>query len=64
MDISYCGDIRPVFPDPVTYMIGRIIAAAFQLCFMALTVNVISRHGPSNEMRPQLQPKKTKGRLH
>ena len=34
--------------------------AAFQLCFMALTVDVIDRRGPSNEMRHQLKPKKAK----
>ena len=27
---------------------------------MAVAVDVIDRHGPSNEMRCQLQPKKTK----
>ena len=31
---------------------------------MALAVDAINRHGPSNEMRHQLQPKKTKVRLH
>ena len=34
--------------------------AAFQLCFMALAVDVIDRHAPSNEMCRQLQPKKLK----
>ena len=38
-------------------MIGWIISAAFQFHFMALAINVIDRHGPSNEMRRQLQPK-------
>ena len=33
--------------------------AAFHFCFMALAVDVIDRCGPSNEMRRQLQPKKT-----
>ena len=46
------------------YMIGRIISAAFQFRFMALAVDVIDWHGPSNEMRRQLQPKKTKVRLY
>ena len=32
-------------------MIGRIIAAAFQLRFMALAVDLIDRRDPSNEMR-------------
>ena len=41
-----------------------MIAAAFQLRFVALAVNVIDRSGPSNEMRFQLQPKKTKVRLY
>ena len=41
-------------------MIGRIIAAAFQFIFMALAIDVIDRRDPSNEMRRQLQPKKTK----
>ena len=36
--------------------------AAFQFCFMTLAVCVINRHGPSNEMCRQLQPKKTKVR--
>ena len=45
-------------------MIGRIIAAAFQLCFMMLAVDIIDRRGPSNEMRRQLQSKKTKVRLY
>ena len=31
---------------------------------MALAINVIDRHGPSNKMRCQLQPKKTKLRLY
>ena len=31
---------------------------------MAYAVNVIDRRGPSNEMRRQLQPKKTKVRLY
>ena len=35
--------------------------AAFQLRFMAFAVDVIDRHGPSNEMRRQLKPKKAKG---
>ena len=42
-------------------IIGRIIAAAFQL--LAFAVNVIDRHGPNKEMYCQLQPKKTKVRL-
>ena len=40
------------------------ISAAFQFHFMALAINVIDRRGPSNKMRHQLQPKKTKVRLH
>ena len=32
-------------------------------CFMALAINVIDRRDPSNEMRHQLQPNKTKVRL-
>ena len=36
------------------------MAAAFQFHFMTLAVDVIDRWGPSNEMRRQLQPKKTK----
>ena len=31
---------------------------------MTLAINVIDRHGPSNEMRRHLQPKKTKVRLY
>ena len=38
------------------------MAAAFRFRFIALAVNVIDRHGPSNKMRRQLQPKKTKVR--
>ena len=45
-------------------MIGRIIAAAFQFRFMALSIDVIDRLDPSNEMRRQLQPNKTKVRLY
>ena len=41
-------------------MIGWIIAAASQLRFMALAIDVIDRRGPSNEVHGQLQPKKTK----
>ena len=40
------------------------MAAAFQFHFMALAIDVIDRRGPSNEMRHQLQPKKTKVRLY
>ena len=40
------------------------MAAAFQLRFMALAVDVIDRHDPTNEMHHQLQAKKTKVRLH
>ena len=40
-------------------MIGRIIAAAFQLRIIAFAVDVIDRCGPSNEMHRHLQPKKT-----
>ena len=43
------------------HMIGRIIAAGFQFRFMALAIDVID---PSNEMRRQLQPNKTKVRLY
>ena len=45
-------------------MIVWIIAAAFQFHFMAFAVDVIDRHGPSNEMHRQLQPKKTKETLY
>ena len=45
-------------------MIGYIIEAALKFRFMALAVNIIDRRGPSNEMRRQLQPKKTKVRLY
>ena len=39
--------------------------AAFQLRFMALAVDVIDRHGPTNEMLASIkQPKKTKIRLY
>ena len=38
--------------------------AAFHFCFIALAVDVIDRRGPSNEMRRQLQPKKTKVMLY
>ena len=37
-----------------------MISTAFQFCFMALAVNVIDRHGPSNKNASQLQPKKIK----
>ena len=45
-------------------MIVRIIVTAFQFHFMALAINIIDRHSPSNEMHRQLQPKKTKVRLY
>ena len=45
-------------------MIGRIIAAAFQFRFMALAIDVIDRHDPSNKMHRQLQPNKAKIRLY
>ena len=45
-------------------MIVRIIALAFQFRFMARAIDVIDRRDPSNEMRRQLQPKKTKIRLY
>ena len=38
----------------------RVWPAAFQFHFMALAINVIDRHGPSNKIHHQLQPKKTK----
>ena len=38
--------------------------AAFQFSFMALTIDIIDRRGPSYEMCHQLQPKKTKVRLY
>ena len=41
-------------------MIGRIIAVAFQLRFMARAIDVIDRHDPSKEMYRQLQSNKTK----
>ena len=44
--------------------IGRIIVAAFQFRFMALAIDFINRHDPSNKMRHPLQPKKTKVRLY
>ena len=43
-------------------MIGWIIAAAIHFRFIALGVDIIDRRGPSNEMRHQLQAKKTKVR--
>ena len=46
------------------YMIGRIIAVAFQFRFMACAIDVIDRRDPSNKMHRQLQPKKTMVRLH
>ena len=46
------------------YMIGGIIAAAFQFRFMTLAVDVTDRRGPSNKMHRQLKPKKTKVRLY
>ena len=45
-------------------MIGRIIAVALQLRFTAHAIDVIDRRDPINEMRRQLQPKKTKVRLY
>ena len=45
-------------------MIVRIIAAAFQFRFMGLAIDVIDRRDPSNEMRHQLQPNKTKVKLY
>ena len=46
------------------YMIGIIIAVAFQFCFMARAIDVIDRRDPRNKIRRQLQPKKTKVRLY
>ena len=45
-------------------MIGWMLPAAFQFRFMALAVDAIDRHGPGNEMRRKLQPKKTKVMLY
>ena len=45
-------------------MAGWMMVAAFQLRFMAFAVDFIDRRGPSNKMRRQLQPKKTKARLY
>ena len=45
-------------------MIGQNIPAASQLQFLALAVNKMPGHGTSNEMPPQLQPKKAKVRLY
>ena len=42
-------------------MIGQIIPAASQLRFMGIAVD---GRGPNNEMRPQLQRKKTKVGLY
>ena len=41
-----------------------MIAAAFQIRFMVVDVDLVDRRCPSYEMRQQLQPKKTKVRLH
>ena len=41
-----------------------MIAAAFLFHFMAVFIDFINRHGPSNKMRHKLQPKKPKVRLH
>jgi len=41
-------------------MIGRIISAAFQLQIMALAINVMNGHGPTNKMRCQLQANNSK----
>ena len=41
-------------------MIGLLIAAASQFCFMALAIGVTDRCGPSNEMHRHSQPKKAK----
>ena len=35
------------------------MAAAFQLCFMSLAIDVINTCGPSDKMHRQLQPKKS-----
>ena len=46
-------------------MIGRIMAAAFHFRFIALSIiDVIDRRDPSNEMRRQLKPNKTKVKLY
>ena len=45
-------------------MIGRIIVVAFQFRFMARAIDVIDRRDPSNEIRRQLQLKKTTVRLY
>ena len=48
-------------PEAITIGTFYDISAAFQLHFMAFAID---RHVPSNEMRRQLQPKKTKGKLY
>ena len=40
-------------------MIGLNIPAAPQFRFLALVIDKMHLRGPSNEMRPQLWPKKT-----
>ena len=40
------------------------MVAAFHFRFIAVAVDIIDRRGPSNEMRRQLQAKKTKVRSY
>ena len=44
-------------------MIGWIVSVAFQFHIMIFAINLICVHGPSNEMRWQLQPNKSKSTL-
>ena len=40
-------------------MINKIISAATHIRFMALAIDIMDGSGPSTEMHPQLQLKKT-----
>ena len=66
MCMYVCMPPRPYITSGVTLTLNDwlIIATAFQFRFIALAIDVIDRRGPSNEMRHQLQPKKTEVRLY
>ena len=61
--VYVCTPPRPKVTSGVI-LASNDSADAFQFCFMVLAVDVIGRCGPSNEMRCQSQPKKTKVRLY
>ena len=62
--VCVCPPLRPYITSGVILALNDWLNNRSCYCFMALCVDVIDRHGPSNEMRRQLQPKNTKVRLY